>query len=194
MNYLHEFAVNKILMYSNIMSTNYSTATDAANSITQLYSDQFSQSYNETIDALIKWDDIDKAKTEIRAAEEMSINAENKTPLDPLKINSQNVNIRKTFYENQSIQYLYNWNKLLHLIYYFLAICLVISLFLSPNSFSIFAQVAVAAAVLLYPYYSVYVVKHVMKFYSDISTLLPKNVYTHYSDKHNYFTPSSVPK
>lgn len=178
------------------MSTNYQTAREAANAITQLHSDQFSQSFNEINDKLNDWTDLSSEVNNML----LSIAASENQPSssdpsqDELDNNAQNVNIRKTFYENQSIQYLYNWNRLLNLIYYFIAICLVISLFLSPNSFSIFAQVAVAAAVLLYPYYSVYVVKHVMKFYSDISTLLPKNVYTHYSDSHNYFSPSSVPE
>ena len=176
------------------MAPKYQTAKDAANAITQLQSDQFSQSFNETNGKLNDWINIAIQVNTQSVAMSAPTSTQTASAQDELGNNIQNVNIRKTFYENQSIQYLYNWNKLLHLIYYFLAICLVISLFLSPNSFSIFAQVAVAAAVLLYPYYSVYVVKHIMKFYSDISTLLPKNVYTHYSDNHNYFSPSSVPE
>jgi hypothetical protein len=168
----------------------------ASDAITKLYSDNFSQTFNHANDKLLEWIAI---ATEVNAIQETEINtfAAEDAPEDEANTlaqqNEQNVNIRKTFYENQSIQYLYNWNKLLHYFYYFFAACLVIALFLSPNSFSIFTQVVVAIAVLTYPYYSTYLVKHIMKFYSDIKTLLPKNVYTHYSDKHNYFSPVSVP-
>lgn len=192
-------------MYTKIMTStttekNAKTASEktasaktASAKITKLYSDNFSQIFNDTNNKILQWMDL---------AEQVK-NLEN-PPLPPSPVvltlkdqlaqNQQNVDLRKTFYENQSIQYLYNWNKLLHYLYYFFAVCLVIALFLSPNSFSIFTQVAVAVAALTYPYYSTYVVKHIMKFYSDIKTLLPKNVYTHYSDDHNYFSPISAPK
>lgn len=174
-------------------TTTEKNAKTASAKITKLYSDNFSQIFNDTNNKILQWMDL---------AEQVK-NLENPPSLpspvvvsleDQLAQNQQNVDLRKTFYENQSIQYLYNWNKLLHYLYYFFAVCLVIALFLSPNSFSIFTQVAVAVAALTYPYYSTYVVKHIMKFYSDIKTLLPKNVYTHYSDDHNYFSPISVPK
>jgi uncharacterized membrane protein len=169
-------------------------AKTASNAITKLYSDNFSQVLNDTNNKLLEWLDLaEQVKALQNPPPPPPIpNALNIT--DQLAQNQQNVNVRKTFYENQSIQYLYNWNKLLHYLYYFFAVCLVIALFLSPNSFSIFTQIAVAIAALTYPYYSTYLVKHTMKFYSDIKTLLPKNVYTHYSDKNNYFSPISVPK
>lgn len=170
------------------------TATTASNAITKLYSDNFSQIFNDTNNKLIEWlylaDRANALQTQTQPPTSRGVMSDK----DQLAQNQQNVNVRKTFYENQSIQYLYNWNKLLHYLYYFFAVCLVIALFLSPNSFSIFTQIAVAIAALTYPYYSTYLVKHIMKFYSDIKTLLPKNVYTHYSDKNNYFSPVSVPK
>jgi hypothetical protein len=183
-------------MYTNTMSITNKAAALASDAITKLYSDNFSQTFNDANDKLLEWIVI---ATEVNAIQEAELNtsaAEDAPEDDANKLaqqNEQNVNIRKTFYETQSIQYLYNWNKLLHYLYYFFAVSLVIALFLSPNSFSIFTQVVIAIAVLTYPYYSTYLVKHIMKFYSDIKTLLPKNVYTHYSDKHNYFSPVSVP-
>jgi hypothetical protein len=182
-------------MYSNIMSAqNDNAATIAGEAITQQYNDNFSDIYNDTIEKLIEFiavtNSINNIQNTPQNADGSSGGVDNEND-DPSRI-SQNINFRKTHYENQAIQYLYNWNKLLHYIYYFLAIALVISLFLSPNSFSIFAQVVVAIAVLLYPYYSVNIVKHAMKFYRDIRSLLPINVYTNYSDQHNYFSPAST--
>jgi hypothetical protein len=183
-------------MYSNIMSAqNDAAATTAGQSITQQYSDNYSEIYNDTIDKLNELVDLAISINAIKNAPEPvdAAISNNETNIndEPARV-AQNINIRKSHYENQAIQYLYNWNKLLHYIYYFFAISLVISLFLSPNSFSIFAQVVVAIAVLLYPYYSVNIVKHAMKFYRDIRSLLPINVYTNYSDQHNYFSPNSV--
>ena len=127
---MHAFAVNKILMYSNIMAPKYQTAKDAANAITQLQSDQFSQIFNETNGKLNDWINIAIQVNTQSVAMSAPTSTQTASAQDEVDNNAQNVNIRKTFYENQSIQYLYNWNKLLHLIYYFLAICLVISLFL----------------------------------------------------------------
>ena len=186
-------------MYTNIMTSiiNEDVIQNRCDAITKLFSVEFSNKFNEANDNLYKWITI---ATEVNVIKENALktnaatDAADAAVVDELGQNEQNVNIRKTFYENQSIQYLYNWNKLLHYLYYFFAVCLVIALFLSPNSFSVFTQVVVAVAALSYPYYSTYVVKHIMKFYSDIKTLLPKNVYTHYSDDHNYFSPISAPK
>lgn len=192
-------------MYTKIMTStttekNAKTASEktasaktASAKITKLYSDNFSQIFNDTNNKILQWMDLAEQVKNLETPP-LPPSPVVLTLKDQLAQNQQNVDLRKTFYENQSIQYLYNWNKLLHYLYYFFAVCLVIALFLSPNSFSIFTQVAVAVAALTYPYYSTYVVKHIMKFYSDIKTLLPKNVYTHYSDDHNYFSPISAPK
>jgi len=181
-------------MYTNIMSSVNEAADNASEAITKNYRDNFCNIFNDTNNKILRW---------LELAEQVNV-LENQTQVETsfvamseeqlLKQNQQNINIRKTFYENQSIQYLFNWNKLLHYLYYFFAVCLVIALFLSPNSFSIFTQVVVAIAALTYPYYSTYLVKHIIRFYSEIKTLLPKNVYTHYSDKHNYFSPVSASK
>lgn len=196
---LYAFNSNKILMYSNIMSgasnsANEVAAKNAGNALTRQYSDNFSEIHNDTIDKLHEWMNLANGINNYLTTEQSQLSGEagGTDTGDSQAMISQNVNLRKSHYENQAIQYLYNWNKLLHYIYYFLAISLVIALFLSPNSFSIFMQVVVAIAVLLYPYYSVYVIKHIMKFYTDIRTLLPINVYTHYSDKHNYFNAVSA--
>jgi lipopolysaccharide export LptBFGC system permease protein LptF len=182
-------------MYTNIMSSaNLAAANTASAAITKLYSDNFSDAFNDTNNKLLEWLALATDVQTIELSSSGSNNEVTSVPdLSEAEQIAQNVNVRKTFYENQSIQYLFNWNKLLHYLYYFFAVCLVIALFLSPNSFSIFTQVVVAVAVLSYPYYSTYLVKHIMKFYSDIKTLLPKNVYTHYSDNHNYFSPVSAP-
>jgi hypothetical protein len=178
-------------------STNLAAAKTASAAITKLYSDNFSDVFNDTNNKILEWlaltNDVNAIETNNAPTSVLNNEPASEPGLSEAEQNSQNVNVRKTFYENQSMQYLFNWNKLLHYLYYFFAVCLVIALFLSPNSFSIFTQVAVAVAVLTYPYYSTYLVKHIMKFYSDIKTLLPKNVYTHYSDDHNYFSPVSVP-
>lgn len=185
--------LNKILMYSNIMpDANDNAAIKAGKALTKQYSDKFSETFNDTTDKLNAWFDLATIVNNV-VNEQVSINvADAGGTVSEEELNNQNVNIRKSFYENQAIQYLYNWNKLLYYIYYFFAMCLVISLFLSPNSFSIFAQVAVAIAVLSYPYYSIYIVKQIMKTYSNISVLFPKNVYTHYSDNNNYFSPMAT--
>ena len=180
-------------MYTNIMPSVNKAAANASDAITKQYSDNFSHVFNDTNNKILQWLDLAE-QVQILENPPSQSSLTDLTVEDQLAQNLQNVHLRKTFYENQSIQYLYNWNKLLHYLYYFFAVCMVIALFLSPNSFSVFTQVAVAIAVLLYPYYSTNIVKHIIKFYSDISTLLPKNVYTHYSDSHNYFSPVSVPK
>lgn len=175
-------------------SESVAAANAASDAITKQYSDNFSYVFNDTNNKILLWLDLAEQVQTLEAPPSPQLPPAEMTDEEKLAQNLQNVHLRKTFYENQSIQYLYNWNKLLHYLYYFFAVCMMIALFLSPNSFSIFTQVAVAVAVLSYPYYSTYLVKHIIKFYSDFKTLLPKNVYTHYSDDHNYFSPVSVPR
>lgn len=167
---------------------NDNAAIKAGKALTKQYSDKFSDIFNDATDKLNAWFDLATIVNNV-VNEQVSINIAGEVTIDEQELNEQNVNIRKSFYENQAIQYLYNWNQFLHYIYYFFAVSLIISLFLSPNSFSIFAQVAVAVAALTYPYYSIYIVKQIMKNYANISVLFPKNVYTHYSDNNNYFSP-----
>ena len=89
-----------------------------------------------------------------------------------------NTNDRKSYYETQVIQNLKYWHTLLSIAFKFLALGLISSLFLSPNSLSVIKKIVIIMALLLYNYYISYIAKYYMSVFSYTKLLLPKNVYT----------------
>lgn len=84
---------------------------------------------------------------------------------------------RKSYYQEEVIQKLKGWNKLFLLLFTFLATGLSIALFLTPNSLSIFSKIAIILAMFFYNYYNMYFAKKIMKSFSYITLLIPKNIY-----------------
>lgn len=90
---------------------------------------------------------------------------------------NRTTNNRKSYYEDQQIQNLHAWKKLFKIIFYILTITLAIALFISPSSLSISKKIIIIILLALYPFYILFIAKYVMKTYSGVMFLLPKNVY-----------------
>ena len=86
-------------------------------------------------------------------------------------------NNRKTYYEEQQIQNLYAWKKIFKYVFYLVVACLAIALLVSPSSLSFPKKIIIIIVLALYPFYILFIAKYVMKMYSKIIFLLPKNVY-----------------
>jgi hypothetical protein len=145
---------------TNIINTFKSTAVDAAQSVVN-----YEGSFQNAID-----------KTKL-----YNQNAETITGLQNKLLDTRqdySTNDRKSYYETQAIQNLKYWYTLFNILFKFLAVGLVISLFVTPNSLSLPIKIVIIAALALYNYYILYIAKYAMKLYTVVTDLLPKNMYT----------------
>jgi len=85
-------------------------------------------------------------------------------------------NDRKTFYEDQGIANLTFYYSIIRAIYILCCIIFVVLSVLSPSQFSIKVKLAVLALLILYPFISTKVLIFFIGIYSQIVSILPKNV------------------
>jgi hypothetical protein len=86
---------------------------------------------------------------------------------------------RKSFYESQEYENLLIWDLRLSVLYYILAIILIIILFISKNQFqlTINQRLLISLLVLIYPYIVNYIITPIIAVYRFLSSFVPKNVY-----------------
>jgi hypothetical protein len=86
---------------------------------------------------------------------------------------------RKSFYESQEYDNLLIWDLRLSVLYYILAIILILILFVSKNQFqlTINQRLLVSLLVLIYPSIVNYFIKPIITVYRFFSAFVPKNVY-----------------
>ena len=86
---------------------------------------------------------------------------------------------RKSFYESQEYDNLLIWDLRFTVLYYILAIILILILFISKNQFqlTINQRLLVSLLVLIYPYIVNYFITPIIAIYHFFSAFVPKNVY-----------------
>lgn len=86
---------------------------------------------------------------------------------------------RKSFYESQEYDNLLMWDLRLTVLYYILAIILILILFVSKNQFqlTINQRLLVSLLVLIYPYIVNYFITPIIAMYRFFVRFVPKNVY-----------------
>jgi hypothetical protein len=86
---------------------------------------------------------------------------------------------RKSFYESQEYDNLLVWELRFTVLYYILAIILILILFISNNQFqlTINQRLIVSLLVLIYPYVVNYFIVPIIAVYRFFSAFVPKNVY-----------------
>ena len=87
-------------------------------------------------------------------------------------------NYRKTYYEQQGISKLSFYYDVLFYIYTFVFFAIIISLFTSQSYFSVSTNLIILFVLIIYPYVSTIIFYYIMKLFSEVNNLLPKNVYT----------------
>jgi len=86
-------------------------------------------------------------------------------------------NDRKTFYENEAIQKLIYWHKLLWIIYYLLVISFLISIFFADSSYSFIKKSIIFILILFYPYYIHHIIRFIYYIYNNTKNIFPRNIY-----------------
>ena len=86
-------------------------------------------------------------------------------------------NDRKTYYENQGIDYLTSVYLCLVLIYVSCSIIFLIRLFGFNNYVSLMKKIIILLFIILYPFFFMPLIKYILFIYSKISVLFPKNIY-----------------
>ena len=87
-------------------------------------------------------------------------------------------NDRKTYYEDQGIDYLLSWYTFFIIVYIIGLIILTICLFVFPSKITtIQMKILVIILFVIYPFICIIVFHKLYKFYTDTKAFLPKNVY-----------------
>jgi hypothetical protein len=104
---------------------------------------------------------------------------ENKVLELEVKDKSEDVltNDRKTYYEDQSIENLRFYHKLLMFLYIIILIVFIISIFKFPSSLPKAALVAILVGFIIYPFICAKIFIFFIEIYNSILSILPKNVY-----------------
>jgi len=91
----------------------------------------------------------------------------------------QNTLTRKSFYESQQYENLQGWDRFFIVLYYVLAVILVLVLFISDNQFqlSMYQKGGATCVLLLYPHVINYFIGPIIWVYRFIVGFIPKNVY-----------------
>ena len=86
---------------------------------------------------------------------------------------------RKSFYESQEYNNLLVWDLRLTVLYYILAIILILILFIAKNQFqlTINQRLLLSLLVLIYPHIVNYFIAPIIAVYQFFSEFVPKNVY-----------------
>jgi hypothetical protein len=155
---------------------------------TQLYkkADKITQEYQQSFD-----NDVAEITTEINTYDGLLINFMNvfdlytKYKLENVKLEKEVkdttsdivTNDRKTFYEEQGIESLQFYYKIIRILYIILAISLVLSLLLLPSQLKRSSKLLIVVGVVLYPFISTKLLAFVIQLYYGIINMLPKNMY-----------------
>lgn len=101
------------------------------------------------------------------------------TLLEDINAVDKNTLNRKSFYESQEYDNLLIWDLRLTVLYYVLAIILILILFISKNQFqlTINQRLLVSLLVLIYPFIVNYFIAPIVSMYHFFSGFVPKNVY-----------------
>lgn len=155
---------------------------------TQLYkkADKITEEYQQSFD-----NDVAEITTEINTYDGLLINFMNvfdlytKYKLENVKLEKEVkdttsdivTNDRKTFYEEQGIESLQFYYKIIRVLYIILAISLLLSLLLLPSQLKRTTKLVIIFGVVLYPFISTKLLAFVIQLYYGIINMLPKNMY-----------------
>jgi hypothetical protein len=118
----------------------------------------------------------------VKNVEDLYLNykKENKELISNLKdeINEFLINDRKTYYEDQRIDYLKGYySYILIILYYIIVICLIIISLKFPSNYSLKIRIILIIIVLILPFFSTYILGKIIQLIYYLISLFPKNVY-----------------
>jgi hypothetical protein len=155
---------NLLLKRANIITNNYLTnfKENIANSVSLL------ESYSSL---LINYQNV----------QDYLNNFTKENPILEKKLKNKNADIltndRKSYYEDQQIDTLYNYHKILLYIYIFILIAFLICMIFKSSNFSRAKQIAIFVFMILYIFIAVPVFHFILRICKNILELLPANVY-----------------
>jgi hypothetical protein len=155
---------NTLLKRANIITNNYLTnfKENIANSVTLL------ESYSSL---LINYQNVQAYLN----------NFTKENPILEKKLKNKNADIvtndRKSYYEDQQIDTLYYYHKILLYIYIFILIAFLICMIFKSSNFSRGKQIAIFIFMILYIFIAVPVFHFILRICKNILELLPTNVY-----------------
>tara|TARA_B110000114_G_scaffold184244_1_gene227442 strand:- start:310 stop:1101 length:792 start_codon:yes stop_codon:yes gene_type:complete len=95
-------------------------------------------------------------------------------------------NDRKSYYENQGVDQLHFYNKMLQFAYVVILCAFVVSIFAIPTDTNKTKQFAILFVLVLYPFFCMHIARFAMNLYNRISKMLPGNAYVDMEESNNH--------
>jgi hypothetical protein len=86
-------------------------------------------------------------------------------------------NDRKTYYEEQGIDTLKFWYKIIFGLYAIVILAFIISSFINSNNSNKFVKFGIVILLIIYPYFATQILSYIITKYNDFLNILPNNAY-----------------